>query len=48
MSLAHYNLSVKLGRRVQDREEVAFLDGDVDNCAPENLILKDEKKKEVA
>lgn len=48
MSLAHYNLSVKLGRRVQDREEVIFLDDDVDNCAPENLILKAEKKKEVA
>ena len=48
MSLAHYNLSVKLGRRVPDREEIVFFDGDVDNCDPINLLLKTEKKKEVA
>lgn len=48
MSLAHYNLSVKLGRRVRDREWIVFLDDDVDNCEPENLVLETEKKKEVA
>ena len=48
MSLAHYNLSVKLGRRVMDREGVVFLDGDIDNCTPENIALSTEKKKEVA
>lgn len=45
MSLAHYNLSVKLGRRVQDREELVFLDGDIDNCDPSNLELKENLKK---
>lgn len=48
MSLAHYNLSVKLGRRVQDREGIVFLDGDVDNCDSLNLLLETENKKEVA
>lgn len=49
MSLAHYRMSVKLGRRVQDREEITFLDGNVDNCLPENLALAAEhQKKEVA
>lgn len=48
MSLVHYNLSVKLGRRVQDREGIVFLDGNVDNCDPLNLLLETEKKKEVA
>lgn len=39
MSLAHYTLSVALGRRVRDQEDIVFIDGNVDNCSLENLRL---------
>lgn len=48
MSLAHYRMSVKEGRRLRDAEDITFLDGDIDNCDISNLQLVSNKKKEIA
>jgi len=48
MTLARYRLSTKLGRRVRDKEDIVFLDGNPDNCSKDNLSLELSRGVEVA